>query len=180
MSPKQWSKASAPIKEFFGADWKSERLDLELARIGEISNKRKDAALQKHSKSRATVDQEQAQMHSHLHEHSQLGSGTVGGARAPDASTLSEADALCLAFKTACGIRREKDAPQDWGDVRARAVRWVAKGYSTTMIVAETKATVARTGCIKPLNYFEEVFATAVRQAARPLPLPGVADVQRF
>lgn len=177
MSPKQWAKASPVIKEFFGENWISERLDLELAKAVEISNKRKDAALQKHRKSRTIAGQAQEQEQSHLHLQS---SGMVWGTRAREESLSEEVEALCLAFKTACGIRREKDVPQDWGDVHARAARWLAIGYSTIMIVSEARAVVARTGMIKPLNYFEEAFATATRQAARPLPVAGASDAQRF
>lgn len=174
MTPNRWTKARANIKEFFGENWSSERLDFELAKFSEISNQNRAKALQRHSNGKTAANPQQSHLHGHLQSN-----GMVGGSRARE-NHSEEVETLVLAFLKACGLRREKDAPNDWGDVRSRAARWLAIGYPTSMIVAETKATVARERCIKPLNYFEEVFATATRQAARPLPAPGVSDAQRF
>ncbi len=48
MTPSQWSKAKVGLKLFFDSAGKQKRIDAELAKVSEISNKRKAAALQKH------------------------------------------------------------------------------------------------------------------------------------
>jgi len=57
----RWPKVRPQVQQFFNTsidanNWLHERVKAELARAAELSNKRKDAALQMHSKSRASAD----------------------------------------------------------------------------------------------------------------------------
>ena len=63
MTTKQWNKAKATIKLFFGPDWKHDRIEVELAKVIEISNKRKDAAEQMHAERRANAPAQADTLH---------------------------------------------------------------------------------------------------------------------
>ena len=76
MSHRQWTKSREIIRTFFGEGWSHKRIDEELARVAEISNKRKDAALERHSKktskSNANADANAVQKQTHSHSHTQV------------------------------------------------------------------------------------------------------------
>ena len=168
MTPKKWSKDGAAIKEFFGDHWVSERLDLELGKVVEISNKRSAAAQQKQCKSSAIAEQEHQHEQTHQHLHLQ-NCGLERGPRAHEASLAVEAEALGITFLNAAGYATFETAPPSWGDVHSRAFGWVRAGYPARMIAAETRNTITREG-FKPINYLEQVFATAYAALQQPLP----------
>lgn len=181
MTPNRWCKASAAIKEFFGKDWVSERLDFELAKFSEISNQNRAKAVQRHSNSKATAKPEQ----SHLHIHSQ--SDVVGTQAREPAKPLSEkgsvsaekqaAIALGLAFLNAAGFEDHAAAPDNWYGVTDRAALWIGNGWTERMIVAETRHETAKRG-VMPVAYYEKVFATAAARAAQPTPIVNVIPAE--
>ena len=62
MTDAEWRRSKLILQKFFGPDWSSHgRIDDELARMSDISGKRRAAAEQKHSKRRANgaANQEQ-------------------------------------------------------------------------------------------------------------------------
>lgn len=86
MSLKQWERIKPVIVNLFGEGWRHKRIDAELARAAEISNKRKAAAMQKHSKSSANAEQmdTQSQSQSPL----QTKEEESGGAEAPSDNVI--------------------------------------------------------------------------------------------
>jgi uncharacterized protein YdaU (DUF1376 family) len=56
VKPTQWKRMRPTISGFFDAEWKHKRIDSEITRTAEISNKRKEAAKQMHSKCKAKAD----------------------------------------------------------------------------------------------------------------------------
>jgi uncharacterized protein YdaU (DUF1376 family) len=52
---KEWNKHRTVVSKFFDAQWRHKRIDFELSRSQDISEKRRAAAFQKHSKGNATV-----------------------------------------------------------------------------------------------------------------------------
>lgn len=68
MTLAEWKKARPTIAAFFDAEWRHKRIESELARVNEISNKRRASAQQRHSKRSANAEQ----VDTHSHSHSQL------------------------------------------------------------------------------------------------------------
>jgi hypothetical protein len=98
-----------------------------------------------------------------------------------DAAAKRDVIALGLAFLQAAGFTDYSDAPMNWYGLPARAALWREAGYSTDMIVAETKIIARQGGDTKSLNYFDRVFATAQTRAMQPLPVstPRLAGTAR-
>lgn len=63
MSDKQWAKSKGIIAEFFEDGWKHNRIDDELAKAADISNKRRASAEERHSKRTASADANAHQEH---------------------------------------------------------------------------------------------------------------------
>ena len=57
LTVKEWNRHRTVIAKFFDAQWRHKRIDLELSRSSDISEKRRLAALQKHSNSLTKVVQ---------------------------------------------------------------------------------------------------------------------------
>lgn len=53
MLPAEWKRERSTIVSFFTKDWKHKRIDLELAKVTDISSKRRAAAEQRHNKGNA-------------------------------------------------------------------------------------------------------------------------------
>jgi uncharacterized protein YdaU (DUF1376 family) len=163
MSPKQWNKSRAAISEFFGDGWTSERIDLELARIINLSNKNREKAELGHSlrKARAEPEQEPQQNNTHLHAHQ---SGVVAADEARtceekiEAASNEEVRSISYGFLKAAGFEN-RAAPANWLDLADYVTAWLDAGYSPTMIIGETRMIAHKGGHTKPLSYFETTFA---------------------
>ncbi|WP_316176238.1 YdaU family protein [Bradyrhizobium sp. SZCCHNRI1073] len=57
MTPVEWKRNRATVAAFFGDNWTHKRIDAELNRAKEISDKRSASAKQRHSKSYANAEQ---------------------------------------------------------------------------------------------------------------------------
>jgi uncharacterized protein YdaU (DUF1376 family) len=73
MSLKQFNRALPIIAPFFNPDWTHNRIDQELEKVKEISEKRRGAVLQRKDRSNTNVptNVEQKNTHSHSHSHIQ-------------------------------------------------------------------------------------------------------------
>jgi len=69
MTPYEWKKNFETIQKFFHDGWKHKRIDSELQKSNEISDKRRKAAQQKHSKSTAKADANAPANAEQLHTH---------------------------------------------------------------------------------------------------------------
>jgi uncharacterized protein YdaU (DUF1376 family) len=74
MSLKQFNRAIPIIAPFFNPDWTHDRIDQELEKVREISEKRRGAVSQRRDRSNTNVSTnvEQLNTHSHSHTHSDI------------------------------------------------------------------------------------------------------------
>ena len=172
MTPKQWNKSKAVLNESFGEGWTSERLDLELEKAVNLSNKNSEKAVLGHSqrKARAGHEQEPRQSHTHLQEH-QSGDVVVNALtceEAIEASSNDEARSVALDFLKAAGFERQA-APGNWRDLIDYVLAWLDAGYSQAMIVGETRMIADKGGHTKPLSYFDTTFGRVHIQIHAPI-----------
>mgnify|MGYP003350208430 CR=1 FL=1 len=73
LSLKQFNRALPLLSPFFNPDWTHKRIDQELEKVKEISEKRRDAVSQRRDRSNTNVptNVEQKNTHSHSHSHIQ-------------------------------------------------------------------------------------------------------------
>lgn len=173
--PPHWSRIRRALEPFFshpktGGAWVSKRLDLEITKAAEISNKRKDAALQKHSKSKANAVQ--------LHTQSQSQSPKEDKIReAPPASVFTEGSkALADALWRGLGITHKLQIPPEVMGADWRALEWEKSGWTADLVESETR----RVGPGKPLTYYEKVFATAFAKRQAPLPVVEIREAEKL
>ena len=161
MTPKQWNKSKAAIAEYFGDGWASERLDLELAKIIELSNKNSEKAVLRHSRGKATAEpgHQPGQCHTHLQVQQSGVAAVEAHAREEiEGAFNEEVRTVALDFLKAAGFNDLAAAPMNWSDLTEHAASWLRAGYSPTMIIGETRMTAAKGGHTKPLSYFETTF----------------------
>ncbi len=75
MTNRQWSQNRDILRSFFDDDWRHTRADSELAKMADISGKRRASALQMHSKSTANAE------HKHTPSPSQSKKTSLNGAK---------------------------------------------------------------------------------------------------
>jgi uncharacterized protein YdaU (DUF1376 family) len=71
VSAHSWKKLSPVLQKFFHDGWKHKRIEEELAKVSEISEKRRDAANRRHGKQDANAPAIAVQKHTHSHSHTQ-------------------------------------------------------------------------------------------------------------
>jgi uncharacterized protein YdaU (DUF1376 family) len=169
MTNHQWSKSLPVLKSFFLEDWRHERLEAELAQVAERSKANSGNARKSHLSRRALASNPQ-----HTTTiYNQIINDVEGTRPAPatENETASKATSLALAFLKAAGLADRSKLSPGWYSLNDRAGMWIAAGYSTAMIVEETKIVVERSTDLKPIAYFEKAFATAYARQRRPLPV---------
>lgn len=182
MTNHQWSKSLPVLKSFFLEDWRHERLDGELVQVAEKSRTNSANASKSHLSRSRTASDPQYTTTTTIHSHIISDEEGTRGAPAAEPEPASEATALALAFLKAAGLSDQSQLSAGWYGLTGRAAMWIAAGYSTAMIVEETKIVVQRSAERKPIAYFEKAFATAYARQRRPLPvtatpLPEQANV---
>jgi uncharacterized protein YdaU (DUF1376 family) len=173
MTAAEWRRAKPNVKPFFSDGWKHKRIDAEIAKSIELSNKRSEAAKQKGSKRQAIAEQEHQQLDTHAGATSQSPSldriGSAGASAFTDGSkSLSAALWRGLGFDGPLSIPTEF-AGADW-----RAVEWEKAGWTADLIESEAR----RIGPGKPLLYHEKCFATAFAKRQTPLPVVEVKTAE--
>ena len=173
MTAPEWRRAKPNVKPFFADGWKHKRIDAEIAKSIELSNKRSEAAKQKGSKRQAIAEQEHQQLDAHAGATSQSPSldriGSAGASAFTDGSkALSAALWRGLGFDDALSVTPEF-AGADW-----RAIEWERAGWTVDLIEAEAR----RIGPDKPLSYHEKCFAMAFAKRQAPLPIVEIKQVE--
>ena len=74
LSDSEWAEIRPVLRAFFGAKWRHRRIDFELSRTSDISNKRRAIALQLHSKRRALAGASVVQLDTHSQSQRKEGS----------------------------------------------------------------------------------------------------------
>jgi uncharacterized protein YdaU (DUF1376 family) len=171
LSVSKWKRIRPIIESFFDQGWQHKRINQELAKAADISNKRKIAADKKHQKRSEDAHANAPANAELLHTQSQSQSQRV---HERGQSGLVSSDAISLSEDLAaiCGHAAPKDWPPGW----CGAPMWVQKclneGWVPEVMRAETRAVMARKrdGPVDGFKYLEKPLARAQAQHAAPLP----------
>lgn len=89
VSAHSWKKISPVIQKFFHDGWRHKRIEAELAKAYDISEKRRSAANKRHDKPDANASANADQMHPHSQSQSQERGSSAFGGIASDASEIT-------------------------------------------------------------------------------------------
>jgi hypothetical protein len=104
----------------------------------------------------------------------------IGEARARDRSAFTDGSkALASAFWKALGFKNPLEIPPEFAGVDWRATQWERAGWTVDLIDAEARR-IAREKPLKPLSYFEKVFATSFAKRQTPLPVVEVREAEKL
>lgn len=104
--------------------------------------------------------------------------GEVAPARGQTAFTEGS-KALAAAFWKALGFAGPLDIPPEFAGVDWRAIKWESAGWTIDLIDAEARR-IAREKPLKPLSYFEKVFATSFAKRQTPLPVVEIRETDKL
>lgn len=188
MSEAEWREARPIIAELFEPGWRHKRIDDELAKSAEKYERRSEAgkrgvaARQKPSNAEANAEQNDQQTTSNAQASSSQPQplDRIGDARAREQSAFTEgAKARADAFYAAVGFDDPLKIPPEFYGVLQRAMDWEKSGFSIAMIEAQARK-LARDRPLKPLIYFEKVFATEHAKLHAPLPVVEVRQAENL
>jgi hypothetical protein len=104
----------------------------------------------------------------------------IGEARARGQSAFTEGSkALTAALWKALGFTNPLEIPPEFAGVDWRAIEWERVGWTVDLIGAEARR-IARDKPLKPLSYFEKVFATSFAKRQTPLPIVDVREPEKL
>jgi hypothetical protein len=104
----------------------------------------------------------------------------IGEARARGRSAFTEGSkALANKFWEALGFNNPLEIPPEFAGVDWRAIEWERAGWTVDLIDAEARR-IAREKPLKPLSYFEKVFATSFAKRQTPLPIVEVREAEKL
>lgn len=207
MTEAEWKAAKPIIKELFEPNWRHKRIEDELIKSAEKYDRRSDAGkrggnekqrrLRSPSKTVALLEQNPSNATpsdlANDHEKPPDESGNalasssqpqpqlrdrIGDARAQSAFT-DASKALATAFWKALGFEHPIEIPPEFAGVDWRAVEWERAGWTIDLIDVEARK-VARDKPLKPLSYFEKVFATSFAKRQAPLPVVEVREAEKL
>lgn len=188
MSEAEWREARPIIAELFEPGWRHKRIDDELAKSAEKYERRSEAgkrgvaARQKPSNADANAEQNDQQTTSNAQASSSQPQppDRMGDARAREQSAFTEgAKERADAFYNALGFADPLTIPPEFYGVLQRAMDWERSGFSIAMIEAQARK-LARDRPLKPLIYFEKVFATEHAKLHAPLPVVEVREAEKI
>jgi hypothetical protein len=101
-------------------------------------------------------------------------------ARARGQSAFTDGSkALTKALWNALGFTNPLEIPPEFAGVDWRAIEWERAGWTVDLIDAEARR-IARDKPLKPLSYFEKVFATSFAKRQTPLPIVEVREPEKL
>jgi hypothetical protein len=104
----------------------------------------------------------------------------IGEARARDRSAFTDGSkALANAFWKALGFNNPLEIPPEFAGVDWRAIEWERAGWTADLISAEARR-IARDKPLKPLSFFEKVFATSFAKRQTPFPVVDVREAEKL
>ncbi len=104
----------------------------------------------------------------------------IGDARARGQSAFTAGSkALANALWQALGFTEPIEIPPEFAGVDWRAIEWERAGWTIDLIEAEARR-IARDKPLKPLSYFEKVFATSFAKRQAPLPIVEVREAEKL
>lgn len=192
MSETEWAHVRPIISELFEPGWKHKRIDDELAKSAEKyerraeSGRRGGAAKQAASNATANDKQTPKQNAPPNPSNAQASSSqpqpldSIGDARARGQSSFTDGSkALANALWNALGFTDPLMIPPEFSGVDWRAIDWEKAGWTVDLIDAEARK-LARDHPLKPLSYFEKVFATSFAKRQAPLPIVQIREAEQL
>lgn len=169
-----WHQFRDTVLQFFDAvdasSMQQRRVTKELRRSEEISNKRKAAAMQRHSKRPAKLVQKHTQSQSQSQLQKEDAVSTASSlAAAPSKSMISD-QAFEIAKRVLVAMDVEDGDPRGVG-APMTVQGWINGGWDPEIILRTVKLILARGGRPKSLVYFTNAIADAHADLARPLPV---------
>lgn len=164
----EWKRHKSTLAEFFHDGWKHKRIDDELAHCVEVSNKRRAAAEQRHSKKDANAPAPDPANGDTLHT-PQIGDGGGDAREAPISPVAYQ-----LAERLHAAMGWERDDPRAIGNAYL-AQKWLNSGWVPDLCVTTVERVKA--SARKPINaltYFEKPIAEAHAELQRPVPVAVV------
>jgi len=181
MSLAEWKKAKPNVQPFFGPDWIHKRIDIEIEKAQAKYRLRSEAG-----KRGGIASANAKQKPSNAASNAQASSSQpqpldrMVDERARGKSSFTDgSNALASAFWKAIGLEDPIDIPPEFAGVQWRAVEWETAGWTVDLIDAEARK-VARDKPLKPLSYFEKVFATSFAKRQTPLPIVEVREAEKL
>jgi len=188
MSEQEWSDARPVIEELFQPGWRHKRIDDELEKSAEKYDRRSEAgkrggtAKQNPSNAQAKPEQTPLENPSNAQASSSQPQppDRIGDARASGQSHFTEGSkALASAFWKALGFETPLAIPPEFAGADWRAIEWEKRGWTVDLIEVEARK-LARDSPLKPLSYFEKVFATSFAKRHAPLPIVSVREPENL
>jgi uncharacterized protein YdaU (DUF1376 family) len=177
VQPRYWPRIRAVLAPFFGnpksgEPWVQKRTAIELRKAGEISSKRKGAALQKHSKCKAIA------VKMHTQSQSQLQIDAPATPKPSIGSPLISDTAFKLANEIArlCG-HSEGFLPPNWAGAPMHVQSWLNQGWTAEQITTSCLRQLANRDGVSPekISYFDRGIAEFV---ARPPTASAKSEVR--
>lgn len=179
VTDREWRAMRPVLVQFFDDGWKHNRIEEELAKARELSNKRKAAAEQRGNKSKAIAG---------------ANAGANAGAIAPTLHTSpidddddetpeplvsSTANRIAEAVAKVCGHDLEF-LPPAWLGAPYRVQTWLGQGWPEAIIIASCREQMARKRDGPPdrIQYFEKGIASAIAKQNAPLPEVKIIEAQ--
>lgn len=184
MHPSEWAASRATITAFFDAEWRHARIDAEIARSTEKYGKLAEAGRRGGSRKRKPsealandrhlLDQNPSIAEANSQPQPQPQEDRMVDARARSKSSFTEGSkALASAFHKSLGFNQPIDVPAEFASVEYRAIEWEKAGWTIELVSSQAKR-LALDQPLKPLTYFEKVFATAFAKQNAPLPVSKI------
>jgi hypothetical protein len=115
-----------------------------------------------------------------LAQNSSVRSPAVADSPAPRRPAFTDGSkALTEALWNALGFNGPLDIPPEFAGVDWRAIEWERAGWTVDLIDAEARR-IARVKPLKPLSYFEKVFATSFAKRQAPLPVVEIREAEKL
>jgi uncharacterized protein YdaU (DUF1376 family) len=195
MSEAEWTETRPTIEAFFQPGWRHKRIDEERAEAERLTTAGRRAGKASADRRKPTNDLATERPT----ERQRFGNGTandlatesqplqspsqedrIGEARAsPPTSFTDGSKALANSFWKALGFDDKLQIPPEFSGVDWRAIEWEKAGWTADLIDAEARK-LARDSPLKPLNYFEKVFATSFAKRQAPLPIVEIRDAEKL
>lgn len=170
LTEKEWKQAKPVLAAFFGPEWEShKRVDAELAKSEEVSNKRRAAAEQRYSKRPAIADAI-ADANAHTVHTSQFTSEQASTSEQEPARALDDVSEARVAVVRAFGDANSPNLPDT-----SRVGLWKTQGYDLKICCAVVRDLVARKPSVSSLNYFDNAIREA-HERRNPHPAEPAAE----
>lgn len=164
-----WLEIKPTIQSFFHDGWRHKRVEAEITKRAEVSEKRAAAGSKGGSRKQAN-----ASFCSSMTQSQEPKEDRIGEARTGASSFTDGSKALVGVLWKALGYKTALEIPPDLAGADWRAIEWEKSGWTADLIEAQAR----KIGPGKPLNYYEKVFATEFAKRQAPLPTVQIREAE--